>query len=401
MSANGRQVRSFPFEHAPRLDVEPLFAELRSTEPISRVQLPYGGEAWLLTQYEDIRFVLGDRRFGRAPTTLPHIARIQPEPASEGVLMSLDPPEHTRLRKTVVGAFTARQVEAMRPGTRAIAHELLTAMEDAGAPSDLVTSYAVPLSVAVICNLLGVPVDDRPRFSRWSDALLSTTASTATEMSAAADALAAYFAELIERRRIEPSNDLLSELVRIRDEEGERMSEEELVMISRDLLLAGHETTASQITNFTYILLQHPHLWSSLRDNPQLTPCAVEELMRFVSLGSGGFRCRVALEDIMVGGVRVRAGEAVFAPTIAANRDAAVFPEPDRLDLTRTPNPHMGFGHGMHHCLGAQLARMELVVALDSLIARFPSLRLNLPGNELAWKAGMQIRGPVALPVTW
>lgn len=401
MTGDELPVRAFPFEPPPRLEVEPTFAELREREPISRVRLPYGGEAWLVTRYADVKAVFADPRFGRAATVRADVPRIQPEPASEGVLMSLDPPEHTRLRKTVTRAFTVRRVEGLRPGTEKIAADLLDSIETAGPPVDLVAAYAVPLSVAVICKLLGVPVADQPMFSRWSDALLSTTANTATEMVEAADAMADYFAELVARRRRQPTDDLLGEMVRVRDGDGDRMSERELVTLARDLLLAGHETTASQITNFTYVLLQHPAELARLRERPELMPSAVEEMMRYVSLGSGGFRCRVAAENVELNGVSIRAGEAVFAPTIAANWDETVFQQPDRLDIERGHNPHVGFGHGQHHCLGAQLARMEINVALTALLRRFTGLRLAVPEAQLRWKRGMQIRGPRSLPLSW
>ncbi|WP_031042457.1 cytochrome P450 [Streptomyces sp. NRRL F-5650] len=401
MTTPGRQSRDFPFAPPGELDMEPDFARLRQEEPISRVRLPYGGEAWLVTRYQDVKTVLGDPRFSRAATQHAGAPRIQPDPAGEGVLMSLDPPDHTRLRKTVAGVFTKRRVEELRPAVQRTAEELLEAMQASGAPADLVASYALPLPVTVICDLLGVPGDDRDRLRSWSDALLSTTACAPAESAAAAQDMADYFAALVSRRRRRPTDDLLGALVRTWDRAQGRLRDEELVLLTRDLLIAGHETTASQIANCTWLLLRHPRLMHRLRTDPSVTAPAVEELLRFVPLGSGGFRARVATEPVELCGVRIRAGETVFAPTVAANRDPDVFADPGRLDVDRSPNPHLAFGHGVHHCLGAQLARLELQVALGVLLRRLPRLRPAVDEKEIAWKTGMQIRGPKALPVTW
>ncbi|MDF4248955.1 cytochrome P450 [Streptomyces sp. WMMB303] len=401
MTTHSRQVRDFPFGTPARLSMEPLFATLRETEPLSRVRLPYGGEAWLVTRYEDIRTVLGDPRFGRAATLHEQAPRIQPDPAGEGVLMSLDPPDHTRLRKTVAGVFTKRRVEELRPRTERIARELLDAMEAVGPPADLVTSFALPLSVTVICDLLGVPRADREKLRGWSDALLSTTACTPAETAASTEALADYFATLVRQRRQEPADDLLGALVDICDSQEGRLDEGELVLLTRDLLIAGHETTASQIANCTYLLLQQPDGAVRPDADARMPVSAVEELLRFIPLGSGGFRARVATEEVELCGRRVRPGETVFAPTVAANRDPEVFRDPGTLDWERSPNPHLAFGHGVHHCLGAQLARMELQVALGVLLDRLPGLRPAAGEAEIEWKTGMQIRGPKTLPVRW
>ncbi|WP_328336047.1 cytochrome P450 [Streptomyces violaceus] len=401
MTTHTQQLRDFPFATPAELHMEAAFAQLREEEPISRVRLPYGGEAWLVTRYQDIKTVLGDPRFSRAATQHAQAPRIQPDPAGEGVLMSLDPPDHTRLRKTVAGVFTKRRVEDLRPATQRIAEELLEAMEASGAPADLVASYALPLPVTVICDLLGVPDDDRDQLRGWSDALLSTTACTPAESAAAAQAMADYFADLVNQRRRKPTDDLLGALVQTWDREEGRLRDEDLVLLTRDLLIAGHETTASQIANCTYVLLQRPHDMARLRADPSVMTSAVEELLRFIPLGSGSFRARVATEPVDLCGVRIQPGETVFAPTVAANWDPDVFADPDRLDIDRSPIPHVAFGHGVHHCLGAQLARLELQVALGVLLHRLPRLTLAVDEGEIVWKTGMQVRGPKTLPVTW
>ncbi|WP_079151045.1 cytochrome P450 [Streptomyces sparsogenes] len=321
MTINAQQPRDFPFAPPPQLHLEPLFAVLREREPISRVRLPYGGEAWLVTRYEDIKEVLGGPCFSRAATQHAETPRMQPAPAGEGVLMSLDPPDHTRLRRTVAGVFTKRRVKDLRPSVERIAQGLLDAMEVSGPPADLVASYALPLPITVICDLLGVPEDGRDRLREWSDALLSTTACTPAETAAAAQAMADYFAALVEQRRHKPTDDLLGALVKICGRKEGQLSEEEVVCLTRDLLIAGHETTASQIANCVYVLLHHPQETGRLRADPQMMACAVEELLRFIPLGSGGFRSRVATAEVQLCGVRIQPGETVFAPTVAANRD--------------------------------------------------------------------------------
>ncbi|WP_378731359.1 cytochrome P450 [Nocardia brasiliensis] len=395
------EVRHYPFGEPVRLDMDPLYAKLRREEPISRVRLPYGGEGWLVTRYADAKLVLADPRFSRAATVeREDIPRTTPQPAARNSLLSMDPPEHSRLRKLVAKAFTARRVEQLRPRAQQIVDQRLAEIEASGPVADLVQSLALPLPVTVICEMLGIPTEDQHRFREFSDTVLSTTAHTSEQITDARTALEMYLAELVAQRRRQPTDDLLGALVAARDND-DRLSEDELVNLGIGLLIAGHETTANQIANFTYLLLTEPAHWELLRGKPELVPGAVEELLRYVQLGSGGAFARVATEDVRIGDVTVRAGEAVIVNTQAANRDEGVFDHPDELDLTRTSNPHMAFGHGVHHCLGAQLARLELQVALSSLLRRFPTLRLAVPVEEVPWKTGLLVRGPKALPVTW
>ncbi|MFF3223760.1 cytochrome P450 [Nocardia suismassiliense] len=395
------EVRHYPFGEPVRLDMDPLFAKLRREEPVSRVQLPYGVEGWLVTRYADAKLVLADPRFSRAATVdREDIPRTTPQPSRQNSLLSMDPPEHSRLRKLVAKAFTSRRVEQLRPRAQEIVNERLAAIESAGPVADLVRSLALPLPVTVICEMLGVPTEDQHRFRDFSDTVLSTTAHTPAQIDAARTALEGYLAELVAQRRARPTDDLLGALVAARDNE-DRLTEDELVNLGIGLLIAGHETTANQIANFTYVLLSEPQHWELLCARPELVPAAVEELLRYVQLGSGGSFARVATEDIPLGGVTVRAGEAVIVNTQAANRDEAIFDNSEQLDLTRIHNPHMAFGHGVHHCLGAQLARLELQVAIGSLLHRFPTLRLAVPFEEVPWKTGLLVRGPTALPVTW
>lgn len=389
----------YPFSDPDRLNLDPRYAQLRRDEPLTRIRLPFGEPAWLATRHADVRTVLGDPRFSRAASVGRDEPRNSARQQDTGIL-AMDPPEHTRLRRLVAKAFTARRVEQLRPRTRAMADELVDGMLAAGPPADLVEHLATPLPIRVICDLLGVPVTDQDRFHTWSEAIVSTTSLTPEVAQQYIDNLFAYMGELIARRRREPTDDLLGAMVRARDAD-DRLAEDEVVQLAAGLLAAGHETTVTQIPNFVYVLLTHPDEWDRLRAEPALVPSAVEELMRFVPLGASSAFARYALEDVELGGVLVRAGEPVVVSISSANRDETVFAEPDRLDLTRQANPHLGFGHGVHHCIGAQLARMELQVVLETLVDRTPGLRLAVPEPELTWKSGLLVRGLVAMPVSW
>ncbi|MET0131961.1 MAG: cytochrome P450, partial [Kibdelosporangium sp.] len=247
----------------------------------------------------------------------------------------------------------------------------------------------------------GVPYDDRDEFREWVAAFIAITALTSEERQAQLGRLADYLAALAARRRAAPTDDLLGALVSAQDEQ-DRLTEDEVIQLTLLLLGAGYESTASQIVNFAYTLLMHPDQLALLRDRPELMPDAVEELMRWVPLlATADTLPRYALEDVELGSGTVAAGEPVLLAKHAANRDPRRYDDPDRLDLTRESKGHLGFGHGAHHCLGAQLARMDLRVALAALLDRCPGLHLAVPADDLAWKAGLAVRGPVALPVGW
>jgi cytochrome P450 len=253
----------------------------------------------------------------------------------------------------------------------------------------------------VICELLGVPVDDQEHFHIWSEAIVSTTSLSPEQIKSYMDNLFGYMAGLIAQRRVRPTDDLIGALVRARDEDNDRLTEDEMVRMAAGLLAAGHETTVTQIPNFVYVLLTHPEQLARLRAEPDLVPTAVEELMRYVPLGVASSFARYAVEDVELGGVLIRAGDPVIGSLGSANRDGEVFAEPETLDLHRSTNPHIGFGHGAHHCVGAQLARMELQVAVATLLARLPELRFAGPEEEVEWKSGLLVRGPKRMPVAW
>jgi cytochrome P450 len=392
--------RTYPATVPDRLDPDPLFAELREHEPLTRVQLPYGEPGWLATRYEDVRLVLSDPRFSRAAAVGRDEPRTRPHLPPPGNILSLDPPEHSRLRRLVTKAFTVRRIEELRPRVRDIANGFLDEMLAAGSPGDLISGFALPLPVTVICELLGVPYDDRSDFRLWSDAFLSTTRFTPDQVIDYAKQMMAYLAGLIAQRREQPTDDLISALVAARDEQ-DKLSEEELLALIQAILVAGHETTASQIPNFVYVLLTNPDQLAALRADHGLIPRAVEEMMRFIPLGIGGGIARYALEDLELGGVTVRAGDPVMASIASANRDESIYQQPDQLDLKRDEASHVGFGHGAHHCLGAPLARMELQVALELLLDRLPGLRLAEGESGIDWKAGLSTRGPERMLLAW
>ena len=392
--------RAYPFSQVNRLDMEPLLATLRREEPLTRVQLAYGEPTWLATRYEDAKIVLSDPRFSRAAAADRDEPRSRVYRGNPDTIMHFDPPEHSRLRRLVTKAFTMRRVEQLRLRAQEIADDLVDKILAKGAPADVVEDFGLPLPITVICELLGVPFDDRADFRLWSDAFLSTTRFTTEEVMNYVGKLRGYIAGLIEQRRQKPEDDLLSALVDARDNE-DRLSEEEMLSMAMAILVAGHETTASQIPNFIYALLTNPDQLTILRDNLDLVPQAVEELMRFVPLGAAGGIPRYALEDIELGGVLVKAGEPVIVNLSSANRDESIYTDPDALDLTRNEPSHIGFGHGPHHCLGAPLARMELQVALRTLLARLPGLRFATTAEDIRWKVGVATRAPEHMLLTW
>ncbi|MER6617250.1 cytochrome P450 [Streptomyces xantholiticus] len=391
---------AYPFGSPDRLEPDPYWEPLRREQPLQRVTLPYGGEAWLATRYQDVRKVFADRRFSRALAVAPGAPRFLPHQPPADAVLSVEGPDHARLRRLVGKVFTPRRVEAMRPLIQSTADRLLDAMEEIGPPADLVEDFSLPFAVSMICELLGVPPEDRKRFCTWSDALLTTTAHTPAQVRDHMMQMHDYLGGLVAQRRTRPTEDLIGSLVTARDAE-DKLTEGELVRLAEAILIAGYETSASQIPNFLYVLFRNPHLLERLRNDHDLIPDAVEELLRYVPIGTVDGFPRTATEDVELGGVLIRAGETVVPSMGAANRDPELFADPEELDLTRSPNPHLGFGAGPHHCLGAQLARVELQITLTTLFRRYPRLRLAVPEESLAWKAGLMVRGMHTMPITW
>ena len=396
MTDSSKMPRPYPFNDFAGIDLASAYREAQGTAGLVKVQLPYGEPAWLATRYDDVRTVLSDRRFSRAvATTRDDAPRALPRIA--GGIVTMDPPALTRIRNLVTQAFTPRRVEALRPHVRTLAHRLIDDMVRKGPPADLVEDYALPIPMSVICELLGVPVADQAKFKEWNDSLLSTNTLTAEQTQKNIGQLSSYIMDLIQLRRSEPRDDLMTALLEAHDV-NDRLSERELVQLCIAILVAGYEATSSQIPNFIYTLLTHREQFDRLKADPSLVTNAVEELLRYIPLASAAMFCHYATEDVQIGDTLVRAGQPVFASVGAANHDAGKFAAPDQLDLNRDAHAHMAFGHGMHHCIGAALARVELQEALEALIGRLPDLRLC---EGLHWKTATFFRGPRTMPVTW
>lgn len=398
MTAQRTPIKFIPAPPSPKLSV-PEFRALIKDRPVVLAELPDGSTAWLVSGYEHARQMSIDPRFSRALAVTSERAQQGFEVFAAGSISGIDPPEHTRLRKLVASAFTARRVEALRPRVAAIVDHLIDALLGQPQPADLISAFSLPLPVQVICEMLGVPTEDMGQFHTWSDAVLGDwERSTDEVMSAAAD-MFSYFGKLIEMKRSQPADDLMTALIAARDDD-DRLSEAELMVLGCTVLIGGHETTVNEINLSLLTLFDHPAELAKLRADPDLIPGAVEELLRYVRLG-GLAPARVTSEEVELGDVTIPAGETVIPLYGTANRDPAVFPDPDRFDVTRIPASHLAFGVGVHHCLGAQLARMELQEAFRGLLGRVPGLRLAVPDEVLRFKHGMVINSLCELPVRW
>ncbi|MEU7033054.1 cytochrome P450 [Streptomyces sp. NPDC046237] len=372
-------------------------AELREASPLTRMTYPDGHVGWLATGHSTVRAIMGDPRFSSRYELLHYPFPGGPEgplpPAPVGDMTGMDAPRHTRFRRLLTGKFTVRRMRLLSDRVAEITAEHLDAMERSGPGTDLVEAFARPLPALMICELLGVPYADRERFQNHAHTLMSRDV-TPEEQYAAFTGLQEYMAELVAAKRAEPSDDLLGDLAQDSD-----LTDEELVGVGGFLLAAGLDTTANMIAHGTFALLTNPAQADALRTDPDLAPQAVEELMRYLTVAHTGIKS--ALEDVEVEGRLIRAGESVTLSLEAANRDPERFPDPDRLDVHRKATGHLGFGHGIHQCLGQQLARVEMTVALPALLRRFPTLRLDVPAEVVPLRTNMNIYGVHRLPVTW
>jgi cytochrome P450 len=382
-------------------DPYPMYHRLRAEDPVHHSPLGF----WVLTRYADVMAMLRDPRLIKEPIAAFVAARFgMAVPPGLGLsMLDRDPPDHTRLRGLVSKAFTPRALEKLRPGIQQIVDGLLD--EAAGRGSmDLIEEFAYPLPVRVICEMLGVPVQDHERFKAWGldiarglDAIMLPPDSPVGQRSVSGRrALAEYFRELIAERRAAPREDMLSALIAA-EEAGDTLNEEELLATCILLLVAGHETTVNLIGNGTLALLRHPDQLRKLRESPGLIGTAVEELLRFD--GPVQRTARIPSEDITIGGQTIGKGEMVMPFLGAADRDPTQFPDPDRLDISRTDNRHIAFGMGIHFCLGAPLARMEGQIAINTLLARLP--RLALATDRPQFRQSLTLRGLQALPVSF
>jgi len=383
-------------------DAGPEVREMMAKGPVNQVRLPDDSTAWLVTGFNETREVMIDQRYSRALVFAPGREVYGVEATLADGIVAMDPPEHTRLRKLVAGAFTEKRMQALRPQVTRIVDDLIDAMRAGPRPVNLSRSFSLMVPASVICALLGVPIADVDRFHAWSNVIFGDWSRSRDEIAAAYAAMGDYIAELIAQKRQAPADDLISVLIEARDAAG-KLSEVELVKFGVGLLGAGHETTANSINMSFVALCQYPDELARLRADPGRIPAAVEELLRYVIISGSGFipLARITREEVCLGGVTIPAGETVLPSFNVANRDPAAFADPDRLDVSRAPKTHLGFGAGAHHCLGAQLARMELQEALHGLLTRLPGLRMTVPMSAIEFRAGHAIASMRELPVTW
>jgi cytochrome P450 len=385
-------------------DPFPLYRQLREDGPVRRAVIAGGVEAWLVTRYEDGLAALSDSRLSSdvRDASDPRLLERLPATERESMLRTMlrsDPPDHTRLRRLVSKAFTARRVAELRPRVQEITDRLLDAIVPAG-KADLVEDFALPLPVTVIGELLGVPVADRHDFQRWTDDMILQGGEPPdpARIDRAWRQMRSYLTRLLEEKRARPGDDLLSALIATRDEE-HRLDEDELIAMAFLLLVAGYITTVNLIGSGIAALLAHPDQLRMLRDDPELLSGAIEEFLRYDGPVNPGI-ARFAREDVTIAGVTIPRGATVLVASAIADRDPAQFPDPDRLDITRQDNAHLAFGHGIHYCLGAPLARIEGQIAIGTALRRLPHLSLAVPPSELRWRSG-GLRGPEQLPVTF
>ena len=376
----------------------PAYRQAQQEEPVSRITLWDGSASWLATRHEDVKAVLADPRFS-ADSTRPGFpfltAGVRQLNAGQPTFIRMDDPEHARLRRMLTGDFMIKKVEALRPRIQRIADDLLDRMTaDGRTGADLVREFALPLPSLVICLLLGVPYQDHEFFQECSRVMLRRE-SSAEEVGAAQDRLVDYLNRLTEAKRTQPDDGILSRLV----ERGE-LTTAEIGAMGRLLLVAGHETTANMTALSVLALLRNPDQLDHLRRHPEAVTGAVEELLRYLTIVHSGLG-RVATEDVDLGAVRIRAGEGVVCMISTANRDEDEFPDGDGLDLTRDARRHLAFGFGVHQCLGQPLARLELQIALATLLRRLPELRLAVPFEDVRFRGDMLIYGVHELPLAW
>ncbi|MEV7522673.1 cytochrome P450 [Streptomyces sp. NPDC091371] len=383
-----------------------LYARLRAQAPVSHMSLPDGGEFWLVTRFADAKDALTDPRLSKDPNKVGPQWRATVAQPTDGEdaslvrhLLNVDPPDHTRLRRLVHKGFTPRRIESLRTRIQEITDGLLDGMARQEGPVDLLEQFAFRLPVTVICELLGVPLDDVDRIHDWSTAL-STLVADAEGHARVADAslqLGSYLAELIERKAVEPGEDLISALIAARDDD-QRLSHAELTAMAFLILVGGHETTVHLIANGMLALMRHPDQMALLLNDPSLITGAIEEALRYegsVEVATWRF----AAEQIDIGGVVVPQGAPVLISLASSSRDPERFKDPDTFDITRGDSAHLVFGQGLHYCLGAPLARMEGQIAIGSLVRRFPGIRLATSPESLRWRQGLLIRGLFELPV--
>ncbi len=400
---------SLPFPRAGILNLAPKARELVREAPVVRVRTPVGDEAWLVTGYDQVKALFNDERLGRSHPDPPAAPRASNFFLNGGPIgnFATEKADQTRARRLLAPAFTARRMQALRPRIGRIVDELLDTVATLGSPVDLHETFSYPLPVRAICELLGVPFEDRPLFGSWADRLDDIYDAEAS--AAAFEMLREYLHGLIEQKRRHPGEDVISDLVAAEREW--QLTTDHIVLSAVSLLFAGHGTTVAHIDYGTLFLLLHPVARRALTDDLTRVPAAVEELLRIAPLGTRLGLLRYAREEIAIGPATIRAGDAVLLMATAANRDPAAFPDPDqfdpdrfdpdRFDPDRAGPRHLAFGHGPRHCVGASLARVQLQEAFTGLLRRFPTLRLAEPLENLELSTTQLVEKLLRLPVSW
>jgi pentalenolactone synthase len=393
------ELHSLPFERPSVVDPAPLLEELRSRGPITRVRTPAGDQAWLVTDYGHVMTLLNDERLGRSHPDPENAPRYGSAAFMGGPLMNseTEKAEQAQMRRLVTRSFMVKRMNALRPAIQAVTDDLLDRMAALTPPADLHTEFSMPLPALVICELLGVPIEDRDRFREWTTDMASMYDMARVEN--AYRQLYTYMYELVARKRHQRGEDVISDLLKAADE-GEPVTDERIALLAGGLLFGGFESTMSRLDLGTVLLLTHPDQRELLERDPSLVVGLADEVVRRTVSGQGVL-LRYANTEVVVGSETIEPGELVLLAIAAANFDPGTFAEPERFDIERRPNHHVGFGHGSHFCLGAGLARIELQVGLGTLFRRFPSLALAVPMSELRPRSESATGGITALPVTW
>ena len=399
MSESLHTLSTLPTERRPGcpFDPPPELIEAREHGAISRYTFPGGEPGWLVTGYELVRSILADPRFSSRKELMLNptidVTGMELPPAAPGEFLLTDEPLHSRYRKPLARRFTARRMRMLTERVEQVTAERLDAMEEAGPPVDLVSAFAKPIPAVMICELLGVPYEERDSFQDDIESFMDGETSDEDLMAAYA-AVQEYLADLVVAKRANPTDDVLSEIT------DSDLTDEELKGMALILLAAGFDTTANMLSLGTYALLRHPDQLAALRADPGLAAGAVEELLRYLSVAKTFMR--TALEDVELGGQTIRAGSVLILSLNTANRDPERYPDPHTLDIRRQAGGHLAFGHGIHLCLGQQLARVEMGVAFPALFERFPTLRLAVPEEEVRLRPeSADIYGVKSLPVAW
>ena len=392
-------VRDWPALDLDGPEFDPVLADLMREGPLTRVRLPHGeGWAWLATRYDDVKAITNDPRFGRAEVTKRQVTRLAPHfKPRPGSLAFADQPDHNRLRRAVAGAFTVGTAKRLRPRAQEVLDGLVDGILAEGPPADLVERVLEPFPIAVVSEVMGVPAADRERVHSWTRQIISTSGG-AEAAERAKQGLYGWITETVRARADSDGDDVYSMLGAAvgRGEVGET----EAVGLAGPLQIGG-EAVTHNVGQMLYLLLTRPELMTRMRERPEARGTALDELLRWISHRTSVGLARIALEDVEVHGVRIAAGDPVYVSYLAANRDPDVFPDPDRIDLDRDPNPHLAYGNGHHFCTGAVLARMQTELLVDTFLERLPGLRLAVPADQVAWRRKTMIRGPRTLPCTW